>query len=48
LNIQGTGLGLHIVKRYADMLQGSLHLQSALNQGTTATLTFPINDNSND
>ncbi|WP_240040687.1 MULTISPECIES: sensor histidine kinase [Chitinophagaceae] len=45
LNIQGTGLGLHIVKRYADMLQGTLHLQSILNQGTTITLTFPINHN---
>lgn len=45
LNIQGTGLGLHIVKRYADMLQGKLHLQSILNQGTTITLTFPINPN---
>lgn len=43
LNIQGTGLGLHIVKRYADMLQGTLHLHSKLNAGTTITLTFPIN-----
>ena len=43
LNIQGTGLGLNIVKRYADMLHGHLHLQSTLNKGTTITLTFPIN-----
>jgi signal transduction histidine kinase len=48
LNIQGTGLGLHIVKRYADMLQGTLHLHSVLNQGTIVTLTFPINHDSND
>lgn len=47
LNIQGTGLGLHIVKRYADMLQGKLHLQSKLAKGTTITLTFPINNDSN-
>ncbi|SHE89736.1 PAS domain S-box-containing protein [Cnuella takakiae] len=44
LNIQGTGLGLHIVKRYADMLHGTLHLHSTLNVGTTITLDFPIND----
>jgi PAS domain S-box-containing protein len=43
LNIQGTGLGLHIVKRYADLMQGRLHLQSRLGKGTTITLTFPIN-----
>lgn len=44
LNIQGTGLGLNIVKRYADMLHGTLHLHSTLNVGTTITLDFPIND----
>jgi signal transduction histidine kinase len=43
LNIQGTGLGLHIVKRYADLMQGQLHLQSTLGEGTTITLTFPTN-----
>jgi PAS domain S-box-containing protein len=42
-NIQGTGLGLHIVKRYADLLNGDVHLQSELNRGTTITLTIPIN-----
>jgi PAS domain S-box-containing protein len=42
LNIQGTGLGLHIVKRYSDLLGGALHLQSQLHKGTTITLTFPI------
>lgn len=44
VNIQGTGLGLHIVKRYADLLGGKIHLQSTLNKGTTVTLTFPINN----
>jgi PAS domain S-box-containing protein len=43
LNIQGTGLGLHIVKRYADLMQGRLHLQSTLGEGTTITLMFPTN-----
>jgi PAS domain S-box-containing protein len=44
LNIQGTGLGLHIVKRYTDLIGGSLHLQSTLGEGTTITLTIPTNN----
>jgi PAS domain S-box-containing protein len=45
VNIQGTGLGLHIVKRYADLLGGSISLQSRLGEGTTITVSFPINQN---
>jgi PAS domain S-box-containing protein len=41
INIQGTGLGLHIVKRYIDLLGGSIQLKSELGQGTTITLTIP-------
>ena len=44
LNIQGTGLGLHIVKRYTDLIGGSINLQSRLGEGTTITITIPIND----
>jgi signal transduction histidine kinase len=40
-NIQGTGLGLHIVKRYVDLLHGDVNLQSALNRGTTVTISIP-------
>jgi signal transduction histidine kinase len=40
-NIQGTGLGLHIVKRYADLLGGTIRLQSRLGEGTTITIEFP-------
>jgi PAS domain S-box-containing protein len=40
-NIQGTGLGLHIVKRYLDLLDGKVSLQSALGKGTSITITFP-------
>jgi PAS domain S-box-containing protein len=44
-NIQGTGLGLHIVKRYVDLLGGSVHLQSELNEGTTVIFEIPILNN---
>jgi PAS domain S-box-containing protein len=44
-NIQGTGLGLHIVKRYVDLLGGSVHLQSELNKGTTVIFEIPILNN---
>lgn len=41
-NIQGTGLGLHIIKRYVDLLNGEVHLQSELNKGTKVTFIIPI------
>lgn len=41
MNIQGTGLGLHIVKRYLDLLDGDIQLESELNIGTTITITIP-------
>jgi len=43
-NIQGTGLGLHIVKRYVELLNGEIALQSQLNKGTTITFSIPINN----
>ena len=44
-NIQGTGLGLHIVKRYLDLMKGTVNLRSALGKGTSITITFPNNTN---
>lgn len=41
MNIAGTGLGLHIVARYVDMMGGKLELTSELNKGTKLNLTFP-------
>jgi signal transduction histidine kinase len=42
LNIQGTGLGLHIVKRYLDLLDGDVQLKSDLGKGTIITFTIPV------
>jgi signal transduction histidine kinase len=42
INIQGTGLGLHIVKRYLDLLGGDVELQSELGKGTIITFTIPV------
>jgi PAS domain S-box-containing protein len=46
-NIQGTGLGLHIVKRYLDLINGTVNLQSSLGKGTSITITFPNFTNNN-
>jgi PAS domain S-box-containing protein len=40
-NIQGTGLGLHIVGRYVDLLKGTIQYSSELEKGSTFTITFP-------
>lgn len=41
-NIQGTGLGLNIVKKYVDLLDGKINFISELNKGTTFTITIPF------
>lgn len=40
-NIQGTGLGLHIVKRYVDLLEGAISLKSELGEGTEIIIKLP-------
>lgn len=44
INIEGTGLGLHIVKRYVELLNGTIQLTSKLDEGTRVTITIPIPD----
>lgn len=44
-NIQGTGLGLHIVSKYLDLLGGNISLHSELDKGSTFTISIPINKN---
>jgi PAS domain S-box-containing protein len=41
INIEGTGLGLHIVRRYVDLLHGTISLESALGEGTCVTIGLP-------
>jgi signal transduction histidine kinase len=40
-NIQGTGLGLPIAKKYIDLMQGDIAVVSQVEQGTTFTVTLP-------
>ena len=39
-NIQGTGLGLHIVARYAEMMEGKLEFKSELGKGSEFIVTI--------
>jgi PAS domain S-box-containing protein len=39
-NIQGTGLGLHIVKKYTEMMLGNIQFKSKLNEGTEFLIEF--------
>ncbi|HEY0244383.1 MAG TPA: PAS domain-containing sensor histidine kinase [Mucilaginibacter sp.] len=41
-NIPGTGLGLNIVARYADLMKGKVGFKSNINEGTLFTISFPI------
>jgi signal transduction histidine kinase len=42
-NIQGTGLGLHIVSKYAELMNGKLECRSELEKGTEFIIRFNIN-----
>ena len=44
-NIQGTGLGLHIVSRFLQLLQGDIEVTSELGKGTTFTIHIPNQTN---
>ncbi len=42
-NIEGTGLGLNIVQKYLEMLNGTLTFESEENEETSFYITIPIN-----
>ena len=39
-NVQGTGLGLNIVKKYIELMKGEIRFKSTVDEGTTFTLEF--------
>ncbi|WP_018616428.1 sensor histidine kinase [Segetibacter koreensis] len=45
INIQGTGLGLNIVKKYVELLEGDIYFLSKENEGSTFTVEFPARIN---
>lgn len=47
-NIQGTGLGLNIVKKHVELMGGTIGFESKLNVGTTFTIQLPRNQPSNE
>lgn len=42
VNIQGTGLGLNIVKKYVELMDGKISFVSNYNEGTIFTVKIPI------
>jgi PAS domain S-box-containing protein len=42
IHVQGTGLGLYIVKRYVDLLGGTISFTSQIDSGTIFTVQLPI------
>lgn len=41
-NIEGTGLGLNIVKQYTELMGGTIQFKSEINSGTTVWVSLPI------
>jgi PAS domain S-box-containing protein len=40
-NFEGTGLGLTITKRYVEMMNGTINVESKINEGSTFYVRFP-------
>lgn len=46
--IQGTGLGLHLIDRYLELLGGEIKITSELNKGTNLYFKIPTKNHNND
>lgn len=42
-NIQGTGLGLHLVTKYIELMKGTIEFESEPGKGTLFTVKIPLN-----
>ena len=42
INIEGTGLGLHIIQKYVHLLNGTITFESQLDVGTTFIVKLPV------
>lgn len=42
MNIEGTGLGLNIVKKYVELMHGSISFTSTLGEGTEFIIRIPV------
>jgi PAS domain S-box-containing protein len=47
LNIQGTGLGLNIVAKYIEVMNGTIKFESELNKGTVFYINVPLHNEDN-
>jgi PAS domain S-box-containing protein len=45
INIQGTGLGLHILNKYLELMNGHIEIKSELNKGSIFTIFIPLKNN---
>ncbi len=43
-NFEGSGLGLTIAKKFTEKMHGSIFLESEVDQGSTFTVVFPLED----
>lgn len=44
VNVEGTGLGLNIVKHYSELMGGTVTFKSEINKGATFRVEFPNNE----
>lgn len=48
MNIQGTGLGLHIISKYIELMNGTIHCESKLGDGSKFIVSFILKNDQNE